>query len=189
MSSPIKIIPTCIPGTVIVETQWIDDHRGTFSEAYSQSTFEAAGISCRFIQENHTINRSAGTVRGLHYQSPPMAQSKLIRVVRGAIVDVVVDVRQGSPWFGRWVATELSAHNRLQMFVPMGFAHGYCTLEPGTEVLYLVDAPYAPECEGGILWNDPDLAISWPVSEADAILNERDRGLPPLAQANTGFVS
>jgi dTDP-4-dehydrorhamnose 3,5-epimerase len=188
MSSPIKITPTRIPGAVIIETRWTEDHRGVFSEAYNQAAFEAAGIFCRFIQENHTINHSAGTVRALHYQCPPMAQSKLIRVVRGAIVDVVVDVRQGSPWFGTWAATELSAHNRLQMFVPKGFAHGYCTLEPETEILYRVDAPYAPEHEGGILWNDPDLSIPWPVSEQDALINERDRRLPRLAQAKTGFI-
>ena len=157
------------------------DERGFFSETWSRAAFASAGIDCDFVQDNHSLSRSKGTVRGLHFQTPPFAQAKLVRVIRGAILDVAVDIRDRSPTFGRHVAVELSAANWRQLFVPQGFAHGFCTLEPDTEVLYKVSAPYAPDHDRGILWNDPALAIAWPVSPAAAVVSGKDRAQPLLA--------
>lgn len=175
-----ELIPTDIPDVLIVKTRWFTDARGAFSETHSRRAWEKAGLDVDFCQDNHAISGPAGTVRGLHFQRPPAAQAKLVRVVRGAIVDVAVDIRKGSPWYGRAVAVELSAANRLQLFVPRGFAHGYCTLEPDTEVLYKVDGFYEPSCEGGILWNDPALNIAWPAVADPSTVIARDAALPAL---------
>jgi len=177
----ITVEKTAIPDVLLIATRWFEDERGSFSEVYSRHDWVEAGITEDWQQDNHARSRLAGTVRGLHFQRPPMAQAKLIRVVTGAIWDVVLDIRHGSPWFGRWVGVELSAATRTQLYVPAGFAHGYCTLEPETEILYKVDAPYAPEAEGGIAWDDPALAISWPLPPGGEVIAERDRHLPPLA--------
>ena len=163
------------------------DDRGWFCETYSREALAGAGVAYQPVQENHALSHAVGTVRGLHYQTPPHAQAKLVRVVRGRILDVAVDIRQGSPTFGRWVAAELDAAGGDQLLIPRGFAHGVCTLEPDTEVLYLVDAPYAAKAEHSVRWDDPALGIVWPVGGAQAVLSARDRAAPHLADVDTGF--
>jgi dTDP-4-dehydrorhamnose 3,5-epimerase len=158
-----------------------EDERGFFSEVYSRDRFLAHGLPTTWVQDNHALSRQRGTVRGFHYQVPPFAQAKLVRVARGAIHDVAVDIRRGSPTFGRHVATELSAAGWTQLLIPVGFAHAYCTLEPDTEVLYKVGAAYSPEHERGFRWDDPALGIEWPIDPGEAIVSERDAVLPLLA--------
>jgi dTDP-4-dehydrorhamnose 3,5-epimerase len=175
-----SVQPTALPDVLVVSTTWFGDERGSFSETYQRDRFAQAGIAVSFIQDNQAVSRHAGTLRGLHFQKPPAAQSKLVRVTRGAIFDVAVDIRPGSPTYGKWAGVELSADNRLQLFVPAGFAHGYVTLEDDTDVLYKVDAPYAPATEGGILWNDPAIGIDWPKLGTDIVITPRDAALPRL---------
>ncbi len=165
----------------------IRDERGLFSETYSQRALETEGLHVAFVQDNHSVSRAKGVVRGLHFQKPPHAQGKLVRVTRGAIFDVAVDIRQGSPTYGHHVATMLSAENWGQLWVPAGFAHGFCTLEPDTEVLYKVTDYYAPEADSGIAWDDPALGIDWPVGAAEATLSDKDRRLPKLAELGPVF--
>lgn len=179
--------PTEIPDLRLISTRWFEDSRGCFSEVYSRRRWLEAGIAEDWVQDNHVGSPQLGTLRGLHFQRPPMAQAKLIRVVRGAIWDVALDIRVGSPWYGRWVGLELSAANRHQLYIPAGFAHGYCTLEPDTEVIYKVDAPYAAETEGGIAWNDPALGLVWPLPSSGPVIAERDRTLPLLAEIGPIF--
>jgi len=176
-----SVHPTALSDVLVVSTAWFGDERGAFSETYQHDRFVQAGISPVFIQDNHASSRRAGTLRGLHFQTPPAAQAKLIRVTRGAIYDVAVDIRPGSPTYGKWIGVELSADNRLQCFIPAGFAHGYLTLEDDTDVLYKVDAAYAPATEGGLLWNDPAIGIDWPTLEAGLTIAPRDAALPPLS--------
>jgi dTDP-4-dehydrorhamnose 3,5-epimerase len=182
-----QVIPTEIPDVKILVPKQFKDHRGFFSEVYSRKAFEAAGIRADFVQDNHSLSAEGGVVRGLHFQLPPMAQDKLLRVVRGAILDVAVDVRRSSPTFGRSVAEVISAENWKQIYIPAGFAHGFRTLEPNTEVIYKVTNFYSPEHDRGIRWNDPALAIDWGIPEAEAILSERDRKHPTLAAASELF--
>lgn len=158
------------------------DARGFFSETYSARALGEAGIPDGFVQDNHSLSVEKGVLRGLHFQIPPHAQDKLIRVTRGAILDVAVDIRVGSPTYGRHVAQVLSAENWQQLWVPKGFAHGYCTLEPDTEVLYKVTDYYSPSSDRGLAWNDPALDIAWPVTAAAAILSDKDRRHPVLAE-------
>ena len=169
-----------LAGVLEIVPRRLADERGFFSETYSAMRLAEAGLKLAFVQENHALSRRKGTVRGLHFQAPPAAQSKLIRVVRGAVLDVAVDIRRGSPSYGRHVSLILSAEKWNQILVPAGFAHGFCTIEPDTEVLYKVDAPYDPKFDFGLRWNDLALAISWPVEEADAVLSEKDKALPLL---------
>lgn len=176
-----------IPDVRLLVPRRFEDARGFLSETYSKHRLAEAGIDAAMIQENHSYSAYKGTVRGLHFQAPPQAQAKLVRVLRGAVLDVVVDIRKGSPTFGRHVAATLSRDNWAQLFVPAGFAHGFCTLEPDTEVLYKLDAPYAPETEGGLHWADPDLGIDWPVSEAEAVLSDKDRLYPRLKDLESPF--
>ncbi|MBI1207284.1 MAG: dTDP-4-dehydrorhamnose 3,5-epimerase [Azospirillum sp.] len=176
-----------IPDVKLIATRRLTDRRGSFSEVYSRAAFHAAGISVDFVQENHSRSAETGTVRGLHFQAPPFAQDKLVRVVAGAILDVAVDLRRQSPSFGRHVAVRLSAGNWTQLFVPIGFGHGFCTLEPDTEVLYKVSNYYSAPHDRGIRWNDPDLGIAWPVAPDRAVLSDRDSTLPQLAQAGGLF--
>jgi dTDP-4-dehydrorhamnose 3,5-epimerase len=164
------------------------DARGWFAETYNRKTFQALGIDVDFCQDNHSMSAAVGVLRGLHFQRPPHAQDKLVRCVRGRIFDVAVDIRSGSPTFGKWFAAELSAENGQQLFVPVGFAHGFITLEPNTEVEYKVSAPYAPSDEAGIIWNDSKLAISWPLPPTGPSLSDKDKRLPPLAQLASIFV-
>jgi dTDP-4-dehydrorhamnose 3,5-epimerase len=163
------------------------DARGWFSETYSEAAFRAAGIAAHFFQDNHSRSAEAGTLRGLHYQAPPHAQAKLVRCIRGRLLDVIVDIRAGSPNFGRHTAFELDETNGLQVFVPEGFAHGFCTLEPGTEVIYKVTSPYAPQSDFGIAADDPALGIRWPFAPGRLTLSERDRKHPRLADAPAHF--
>lgn len=182
-----QVIPTAIPDVKILLPKQFKDHRGFFSEVYSTKLLKDAGVNASFVQDNHSLSVEKGVLRGLHFQLPPMAQDKLIRVVRGAILDVAVDVRRSSPTFGKHVAEVVSAENWKQVFVPVGFAHGFVTLEPNTEVLYKVSAFYSPSHERGIRWNDPALGIDWGISEAQAILSDRDRQHPHLADAKDLF--
>src|SRR5678816_2227132 len=163
------VIETAIPDVKVLVPKQFKDHRGFFSEVYSRKALNELGIGCEFVQDNHSLSVEKGVLRGLHYQLPPMAQDKLIRVVRGSILDVAVDVRRSSPTFGKHVVMEISSDNWRQIFVPVGFAHGFVTLEPNTEVLYKVSAPYSPGHERGVKWNDPALAIDWGVAEDQAI--------------------
>jgi dTDP-4-dehydrorhamnose 3,5-epimerase len=171
----------------VIKPRKFGDARGFFSETYNERALRDAGIDARFVQDNHAFSKDRGVIRGLHYQLAPKAQDKLIRVVRGAILDVVVDVRVGSPTFGRQASIELSAENWLQLWVPVGFAHGYCTLTTDSEVIYKVTDYYAPDHEGGVLWSDPALGIPWPVPGAEAILSDKDRKLPLLADMKPAF--
>lgn len=173
---------------ILLRTPRHGDDRGWFSETWSRRRFAAAGINCEFVQDNHSRSEPAGVIRGLHFQRPPDAQAKLVRCVRGAILDVVVDLREGSPTFGHHHAVELSAENGDQLFVPHGFAHGFVTMQPGTEVIYKVSAPYSPAHEAGLAWDDPDLEIAWPLAIEKAILTDRDRNWPRLRDLETPFV-
>jgi dTDP-4-dehydrorhamnose 3,5-epimerase len=170
-----------IPDLLLITPHRFGDCRGFFSETYSQAQFAKIGIDAIFVQDNHSRSAEKGTVRGLHFQAPPRAQSKLVRVCRGSIFDVAVDIRHGSPTYGEALSIVLSAENWRQLWVPEGFAHGFCTLEPDTEVIYKVTELYSPECDKGIAWDDPALRIDWPVSPQDAILSEKDRQHPRLA--------
>ncbi|MBW4092102.1 MAG: dTDP-4-dehydrorhamnose 3,5-epimerase [Proteobacteria bacterium] len=167
-----------IPEVKLLTPPRYQDPRGFFSETWSAKREAAAGIPGPFVQDNHSLSVPAGTVRGLHLQVAPNVQGKLVRCVRGAIWDVAVDVRHGSPSFGRHVAAVLSAENWCQLWVPGGFLHGFCTLEPDTEVIYKVTADYDRAAERGVVWNDPDLALPWPVAEDAAVLSDKDRVLP-----------
>ena len=175
-----------LDGIRLISPARIEDTRGFFSEVYKRNELEAAGLFLDIVQENHSLSERVGTVRGLHFQIPPFAQDKLIRVVRGRIMDVAVDIRKCSPTYGRHVMVELSADNWQQLLVPKGFAHGFCTLEPDTEVLYKVTDYYAPDCDRGILWNDPDLGIEWPV-EGTASLSDADHKRPRLRDIPSYF--
>jgi dTDP-4-dehydrorhamnose 3,5-epimerase len=177
------VTPAAIADVKLIDPKKFGDHRGFFSETYSRRALAAAGIDLTFVQDNHSLSAVPGTVRGLHYQVAPTAQAKLLRVVRGAILDVAVDIRRASPTFGRHVAVELSAANWRQVLVPVGFAHGFVTLEPDTEVIYKVTSDYSPADERGILWNDPALGIDWRVPSDKAVLSDRDRRHPLLADA------
>ena len=187
MMSMLEIEPTAIPDVKILTPKRFDDGRGFFSEVYSRQRLEDAGFKLDFVQDNQSLSLEKGVVRGLHYQLPPTAQAKLVRVTRGAILDVAVDIRRGSPTFGKHVAAVISAENWRQIFVPVGFAHGFVTLEANTEVLYKVTAYYSPKDERGIRWNEPELAIDWGISEAAAVLSEKDRKYPTLADATELF--
>jgi len=167
-----------IPEVRLMKLQKFGDHRGFFSETYNKRQLAEAGIDLDFVQDNHSLSVEKGVVRGLHYQISPFAQDELLRVVRGAVFDVAVDLRKGSPSFGRHVSAILSAEEWNQILIPKGFAHGFCTLEPNTEVIYKVTDYYSPKSERGVLWNDPQLGIGWPVKDSEAILSEKDTKLP-----------
>ena len=169
-----------LPGPLLIEVRRYADARGAFAETWSQRDFAALGVEDGFVQDNWSRSDRVGTVRGLHFQRPPHAQAKLVRVLRGAILDVAVDLRRASPTFGRHVAVELTEGDGRMLYVPVGFGHGFCTLRPQTEIAYKVTDLYAPECDGGIAWDDPDLAIGWPVMPAEAVLSEKDQRLPRL---------
>jgi dTDP-4-dehydrorhamnose 3,5-epimerase len=184
MSIQVKSFP--VPGPLLITPNRFGDARGFFSEIYSVASFAEAGINLVFVQDNHSLSTTKGTVRGLHFQTPPHAQGKLVRVVKGSILDVVVDIRKGSPTYGKHVAAELSAANWDQLLIPMGFAHGFCTLEPNTEIIYKVTAPYAPQNDTGIRWNDPALCIAWPTF-AGTVLSQKDAAQQFLAELDSPF--
>ncbi|REK55423.1 MAG: dTDP-4-dehydrorhamnose 3,5-epimerase [Thermobacillus sp.] len=181
-----KVFETMLPGAKLIEPAVFGDHRGFFMESYNEEVFRRHGITHKFVQDNHSLSVEAGVLRGLHYQLNPKAQTKLIRVTAGAIYDVIVDIRQGSPTYGKWQGFILSSANKRQLLVPKGFAHGFCTLVPNTEVQYKVDEFYSPEHDRGIAWNDPSLGIDWPTSAP--ILSEKDGKHPQLAEAENNFV-
>lgn len=176
-----QIERTAIDGVLIVRPRRFEDARGYFAPIWREADLAAAGVGHGWVQDNQSLSVRKGTVRGLHYQLPPFAQAKLVRVIRGAARDVCVDLRTGSPTFGQHVAVELTAENLVQVYVPAGFAHGFCTLTDNTEVLYKVSAPWSQPDERGLRWNDPALAIDWPVT--DAFLSEKDQSWPALANA------
>lgn len=178
-----------IPDVLILKPARFGDARGFFSETYNRSRLAAAGIDLDFVQDNQSLSAEPGTVRGLHFQTHPRAQAKLVRVVRGAILDVAVDLRHDSPTYGRHVAAEISAEAWNQILVPVGFAHGFCTLRPDTEVIYKVTDYYAPECDKGVLWNDPDLGIDWPVAADAAVLSDKDRRQPRFSDLPVYFTA
>jgi dTDP-4-dehydrorhamnose 3,5-epimerase len=176
-----QVTETDIADVKILKPVRHGDERGFFSEVFKESVLQQHGIDVHFVQGNHSLSASRGVVRGLHFQIPPFAQAKLLRVTAGSVFDVAVDIRSGSPTFGRHVAVELSAIEWNQIFIPEGFAHGFCTLEPATEVVYKVNSYYSAEHDRGLLWNDPSLGIAWPLETSDAILSDRDRRHPVLA--------
>lgn len=183
-----QFLPTEIPDVIEIVPPRHGDHRGFFSETYTRPAFEAAGLDIDWMQDNQSLSAPAGTVRGLHFQVPPVAQAKLVRVLRGAIYDVALDIRRGSPSYGRWAARELSAEKWNQLLVPAGFAHCFMTLVSDTEVLYKVNAPWSEEHERAIRWDDPALGIPWPDLGVAPTLSDKDRDAPLLAQFDTPFV-
>lgn len=176
-----------ISDVLLLQPKKIGDQRGFFSETWNAKVFAEFGIGDIFVQDNHSLSVEQGVLRGLHYQSPPNAQSKLVRCVQGSILDVVVDIRSGSPTYGKHVKALISAENWSQIYVPKGFAHGFLTLEPNTEVQYKVSDYYAPESDGAILWNDPAIGIDWGVPPEDVTLSDKDLKAPLLVRAITGF--
>jgi dTDP-4-dehydrorhamnose 3,5-epimerase len=176
------VIPTSIPDVKVLRPKKHGDHRGFFSEVYSRKAMADVGIADEFVQDNHSMSAARGVLRGLHYQVGSAAQAKLVRVTKGAILDIAVDIRRNSPTFGWHVAAELSAENWLQIYVPVGFAHGFVTLQENTEVIYKVTTLYSPKDERGIRWNDPALQINWGIDESQAVLSDRDRKHPMLAE-------
>jgi dTDP-4-dehydrorhamnose 3,5-epimerase len=178
----VTIRPTALPEVLLVEPKAISDDRGFFMESYNRKVFsEAAGLDVDFVQDNHSLSRK-GVLRGLHYQLPPHAQGKLVRVVVGEIFDVAVDIRRGSPTFGRWAGVRLSAENRRQLWIPEGFAHGFLTLSDRAEVHYKASAYYAPASERSLAWNDPEVGIEWPL-EGPPLLSPKDNDAPRLEAA------
>ncbi|WP_293812068.1 dTDP-4-dehydrorhamnose 3,5-epimerase [uncultured Bosea sp.] len=178
----LSVEETAIPAVKIVTPKKFGDHRGFFSETWSRKAFAEVGLDLDFVQDNQSLSAPVGTLRGLHFQSVPFAQDKLVRVTRGRILDVAVDIRASSPTFGKHVAVELSAENWKQLLVPVGFAHGFVTLEPDTEVLYKVTAPYAPENDHGLAFDDPALGIDWRLPLSGLTLSDKDRKHPRLAE-------
>jgi dTDP-4-dehydrorhamnose 3,5-epimerase len=168
---------TELPGVFVVGPELFEDERGFFSQIWTEREFAAMGLDARLVECNLSYNHRRGTLRGMHFQAPPHAQSKLVRCTAGSIYDVAVDLRPASPTFRRWIGIELTASNRLMLFVPVGFAHGYQTLEDGTEVVYQVSDVYAPGCAGGVRWDDPAFGIRWP-DVGERVINERDRTYP-----------
>lgn len=171
-----------IEDVILVQPKRFIDDRGYFSEVYHEYRYKDHGINCTFVQDNHSLSLHKGVVRGLHFQTPPAAQAKLVRCTRGAIIDYAVDIRHSSPTFGSYVSAELTAENGHQLFVPVGFAHAFCTLEDETEVQYKVSTPYVPECDSGVAFNDPEIGIDWPYPVGKLLLSEKDKNLPTLAQ-------
>lgn len=182
-----NILDTKINEVFVVEPKIIGDHRGWFSETYNHAQFGEKVIDINFVQDNHSFSALKGTLRGLHYQTKPKAQAKLVRCTRGAIFDVAVDIRKDSPTYGKWIGIELSAENKKQLFIPKGFAHGFITLTDDVEVQYKVDELYSLENDRGILWNDPDISIEWPL-DIKPILSAKDENAPLLKNAENNFI-
>ena len=182
-----KIESLAIPDVKLLTPKIHADPRGFFVESWNRRLLQEHGIDIEFVQDNHSLSVPKGTVRGMHFQAPPFAQIKLVRCTRGSILDVAVDLRTGSPTFGQAVTAMLSAENMQQLLVPEGFAHGFCTLEQNTEVLYKVNAYYSAECDGGIAWDDQALWIDWPVTAEEVLLSEKDKLQPKLAQLDSPF--
>ncbi len=182
-----EITETALPGVLVLTPRRFDDARGFFCESWNRRTLAEVGIEIDFVQDNHSLSRDIGTLRGLHYQSPPHAQAKLVRCGRGSLLDVAVDFRRDSPTFGRWVAEELSYDNGRQMLIPAGFLHGFVTREAETEVIYKCSDYYAPECDGAIRFNDPDIGIDWDLGDTVPILSDKDSTAPRLRDVISPF--
>ncbi|CAH1209297.1 dTDP-4-dehydrorhamnose 3,5-epimerase [Paenibacillus auburnensis] len=178
---------TNLEGVLVVEPAVFGDHRGWFMETYSEAKFQEQNLGYKFVQDNQSYSAVKGTLRGLHYQLNPKAQTKLVRCTRGSIYDVAVDIRQGSPSYGKWFGIELTAENKKQLLIPKGFAHGFITLTEDVEVQYKCDELYAPECDGGILWNDPDIGIEWPIN-VTPVLSAKDEKAPLLKDVTHNFL-
>ncbi|MFM2355189.1 MAG: dTDP-4-dehydrorhamnose 3,5-epimerase [Pseudomonadota bacterium] len=179
---------TALSGVLVLTPRRFQDARGWFTEVWNRDTLRAHGIDIEFVQDNHSYSRDPGTVRGLHFQSPPRAQAKLVRCGRGRVFDVAVDIREGSPTFGQWVGEELSAENGRQLLIPAGFLHGFVTREPDSELLYKCSDTYAPAQDGAVRFDDPDLAIDWGIDPAAAILSDKDRAAPLMRDFRSPFV-
>ena len=178
---------TTLPGTLILTPKRFGDDRGFFAETWSRRRLAQAGIDIDFVQDNHSVSACAGTLRGLHYQSPPHAQAKLVRCGRGALFDVAVDIRAGSPTYGQWTGTELSAENGRQLLIPAGFLHGFVTRMDDTEIVYKCSDYYAPECDGAVAWDDPAIGIDWGLGDTDPILSDKDAKAPKLSEIGPVF--
>jgi dTDP-4-dehydrorhamnose 3,5-epimerase len=179
--------PTALPGVLILTPARHGDERGFFSESWNRARLKEAGVDLDFVQDNHSFSAQKGTVRGLHFQSDPHAQDKLVRCGRGSLYDVAVDIRRGSPTYGKWVGETLSFENGRQLLVPRGFLHGFVTLEPDTEIIYKCTDYYAPECDGAVRWDDPDIGIDWPLDGVHPVLSGKDAKAPLLADFDTPF--
>jgi dTDP-4-dehydrorhamnose 3,5-epimerase len=177
----LEVEATAIPDVKVVSTKRFDDGRGSFCEVYNRQLFAEAGLDFGFVQDNHSSSTQVGTIRGLHFQSHPFAQAKLIRVISGRVIDIAVDIRRSSATYGQHVAVELSKRNWRQLLVPVGFAHGFCTLEPDTEIIYKVTSYYSAAHDHGLAWDDPALNILWPVAPEEAVLSDKDRHHPRLS--------
>jgi dTDP-4-dehydrorhamnose 3,5-epimerase len=183
----VRVRQLAIEGVLEIIPDRFGDNRGFFSETYSRFAFEGAGLRHDWVQDNHSYSATAGVLRGLHYQAPPFAQDKLVRVVRGSIFDVAVDIRTGSPTFGKWVSLVVSAEAWNQLLVPKGFAHGFLTLEPNVEVIYKISAPYSAAHDRNIRYDDADIGVKWPLSGRQPVLSEKDLKAPALMTVNSGF--
>jgi dTDP-4-dehydrorhamnose 3,5-epimerase len=181
-----KVIETSLLGVKVIQPKVFGDHRGWFMETYSTEIYKEAGIDIKFVQDNQSFSAGKGTLRGLHYQLNPKPQTKLVRCTKGAIFDVAVDIRNGSPTYGKWFGIELNSENKKQLLIPKGFAHGFMTLTDNVEVQYKVDEFYAPECDRGITWNDHSIGIEWPI-DISPILSDKDGKAPPLEDAENNF--
>ena len=182
-----QVVELAIPGVKLITPKKFGDNRGFFSEVYNRRALAEAGVDLDFVQDNHLLSTDRGTLRGLHFQAPPHEGAKLVRALRGSILDVAVDLRHGSPTFGHHVSVVLKDEDWTQLLIPSGFAHGLCTLEPDVEVFYKTTSHYAPDHDFGVRWNDPTLAIEWPVSEQDVVLSEKDTRQPLLADLPAYF--
>ncbi|PZX13489.1 dTDP-4-dehydrorhamnose 3,5-epimerase [Palleronia aestuarii] len=178
---------TALDGVLILTPRRFGDARGFFAETWNRERMAEAGIDLDFVQDNHSLSAQAGTVRGLHYQRPPHAQAKLVRCGRGALLDVAVDIRAGSPTYGQWVGVELTAENGRQLLIPAGFLHGFATRADDTEIIYKCSDFYAPDCDGAVAWDDPEIGIDWGLSPDAAILSDKDAAAPLLSQIGTPF--
>jgi dTDP-4-dehydrorhamnose 3,5-epimerase len=183
----LDIQKTEIPGLLLITPRRFGDERGFFSESWNRKVLAGHGVDIDFVQDNHSLSKTVGTVRGLHFQTPPHAQAKLVRCGRGRLFDVAVDARKGSPTFGKWFGVELSFDNGKQLLIPEGFLHGFMTLEPDTEIIYKCSDYYAPDCDGGVRFDDPDIGIDWPLKNIDFTVSAKDRDAPSFADFNNPF--
>lgn len=183
-----KLESTPLAGVLILTPKRFGDARGFFCESYSVKDFATQGLTFSFVQDNHSLSMQVGTVRGLHFQAPPHAQTKLVRCGRGRLFDVAVDIRKGSPTYGQWTGVELSFENGKQLLVPQGFLHGFSTLEPETEIVYKCDDYYAPDCDGAVRFDDPDIGIDWHMDGREAVLSDKDTTAPFLKDFDSPFV-
>jgi dTDP-4-dehydrorhamnose 3,5-epimerase len=183
----LNVEKTSLAGVLLITPPRFGDHRGFFSESWNRARAEAAGVDAEFVQDNHSLSREVGTVRGLHFQSAPHAQAKLVRCGRGRLFDVAVDIRKGSPTFGKWYGAELSFENGKQLFIPAGFLHGFVTREPDTEIVYKCSDYYAPECDGAVRFDCPTIGIDWGIDASAAVLSDKDAKAPFLADFDSPF--